>query len=116
METQKLSLLANMLLVENWQLANYWTDWADSRRFFVEYNDWSIWVIDSTENMSTKSLMEIAVKSWVKNAVYMDTWMYDMAAFHQPDWKKRIMWHNDTNMSSNRLVVYSGNSEDKVSK
>jgi len=105
LKTNKLSLLSNMLLLNNWELSKFKSDWNDSRRFFVEFNDWTFWIIDSSFNMNTKSLMDISSMVWIKNAIYMDTWMYDMATYYEPKWKKHIMWHVDNDKSTNRVVI-----------
>lgn len=100
----KLSILLNMLLIDNWKISPFKTDNKDSRRFLVTFEDWRVWILYSEINMSTKKLMMIAKSIWVKNAVYMDTWMYDMATYYEPDWKKHILWHQDTDKSTNRVI------------
>jgi len=105
------SLVANMLLMENW-VPEKWkklNDWDDSRRFLIEFEDGDIWIIDSVEDMSTQELVNIANSlNWrysVKNIVYMDTGMYDKASYYEPSWNKQIRWHNDTDESTNRIIL-----------
>jgi hypothetical protein len=54
--------------------------------------------------MSTKKLMMIAEKLGAERAVYMDTGMYDMATYYEPNGNKNILGHLDTDKSTNRVV------------
>ena len=73
MKKRKLSVLANMLLVDDGKLDDMAVDGATSRRLFVEFDDGSIGILSSSKNMSSLSMTEIAMKVGVRNAIYMDT-------------------------------------------
>ena len=112
MQEKKLSLLSNMLLIDDGNIEPYGNDGADSRRFLVEFQDGSIGIIDSSQNMATNSLMEIAGNIGVRNAVYMDTGMYDKATYYEPGGEKHVLGHVDTDESTNRVVIYAKRQDD----
>lgn len=106
MKQEELSLLSEMLLIEDGEMESVSKDGPKFRRFFVEYEDEDIGIIDSSEAMTTQTLIEISKAVRVKNAVYMDTGMYDMATYYEPNGRRRIMGHEDTDESTNRIVLY----------
>lgn len=105
MKKYQISLLSNMLLVDNSNLQPFGNDQPDSRRFLVTFPDGRFGILNSTENMSTREMMAIAVALKAERAVYMDTGMYDMATYYEPNGKTHILGHIDTNKSTNRVVI-----------
>ena len=105
MQTNKLSALTNMLLVENGQLQPTVDDRNDSRRMFVTFDNGAMGVINSLKNMPTNRLAGIAVAAGAREAVYMDTGMYDDARLRAADGSRTVVGHADSARSTNRLFL-----------
>jgi hypothetical protein len=112
LKTKKMGLLSNLLLVDG-DKTDHLNDGADSRRLYLEFSDGSFGIIDSTVNMSSNNAVDLA-RAYAKNrgltltgAVYMDTGMYDMANFVDGGGNKHVLGWEDTDNSSNRLIIVS---------
>jgi hypothetical protein len=108
---KKYSLLGGMLLIDKEEGKDEGTvvrlnDAGDSRRFYLEFEDGQFGIIDSTESISSGKLVELALSVGATKAIYMDTGMYDMAAYQDGGGKTHIMGHMDTSESTNRVVIY----------
>ncbi len=108
---KRYSLLGGMLLIDKEAGKEDGTvvkldDGGDSRRLFLEFADGQFGVIDSTENMTTGKMVELALAMGATKAMYMDTGMYDMATYRDGKGADHIMGHPDTSESTNRVVIY----------
>jgi hypothetical protein len=106
LKLKKYSLLSGMLLINGDEVYKM-NDGQTSRRFFVEFEDGKFGIMNSVEDMSTGDLVDISLKFDVKRAIYMDTGMYDMATYRDGNGKDHVIGHQDTNESTNRVVIYS---------
>ncbi len=111
LQIKRYSLLGGMLLIDKEEGKDEGTivklnDGGDSRRFYLEFADGQFGIIDSTENISSGRLVDLALLAGATKAVYMDTGMYDMAAYKDGSGKDHIMGHQDTSESTNRVVIY----------
>ncbi|MDO8528217.1 MAG: hypothetical protein Q7T03_11125, partial [Deltaproteobacteria bacterium] len=109
LKAKKLSLLCGMLLMDNGKTSRVKNDGDQtSRRFFLEFDDGSFGMANSTADMSTGELVELlTAMGGVKRAIYMDTGMYDKASYRDGDGKDHILGHVDTDESTNRVVIFS---------
>ena len=108
LDLKKYSLLVNMILINNGEIAHLKDRPMDtSRRLFVTLSDGSFGIVDSTIDMTTELLLELASKMGVERAVYMDTGQYDMATYRDGVGKDHILGHEDTDESTNRILFYS---------
>jgi len=100
------SLLVNMLVVKD-NVPETISDGKDYRRLFLTFPDGTFGVLNSTIQMSTNNAAEIAAQAGATKAVYMDTGMYDMASYTDGKGVEYILGHQDSNLSTNRIVVYA---------
>lgn len=105
------SLLGGMLLIDKHEgkdegTVNKLKDGVDSRRFYLQFEDGQFGILDSTEAMSSAQMVDLALSVGATKAIYMDTGMYDMAAYQDGSGQTHIMGHQDTSESTNRVVIY----------
>lgn len=108
---KKYSLLGGMLLIDKQDgkdeiRVNQINDGGDSRRLYLQFADGQFGILDSTEKVSTNTMIELALQMGATKAMYMDTGMYDMATYQDGSGSSHIMGHEDTNESTNRVVIY----------
>lgn len=108
LKVKKYSLLTNMLLLDEDE-ATKLNDGNDSRRLFVTFPDGSFGIMDSTKDMSTDLLVELAASIGATRAVYMDTGMYDMASYTDGEGKSHLLGIPDTDESTNRVLFFEKN-------
>lgn len=108
---KKYSLLGGMLLIDKQEgkdeiRVNEIKDGGDSRRLYLQFSDGQFGILNSTENMTTSQMVEIALQLGATKAIYMDTGMYDMASYQDGAGDSHVMGHQDTSESTNRVVIY----------
>lgn len=105
LKAKRYSVLSGMLLIDG-EGENVFHDGRTSRRLFVEFSDQTFGVINSSEDMTTGDLVQLARHIGAKRAIYMDTGMYDMATYRDGRGTDHIIGHQDTDESTNRVVIF----------
>lgn len=110
MRMKKYSLLCGMLLLDkkSGEIHKFKDDTA-SRRLYVEFEDGSFGIVDSSEYLSTGDVVEAALAAGAVKAVYMDTGMWDMATYQDGEGLKHRLDPGGSNSdrSTNRVVIFS---------
>lgn len=107
LKAKKYSLLSGMLFSKLHRPFPTTNDWNDWRRFFVEFEDGTYGVINSSTEVTIQEMMVISEFTGFEKAIYMDTGVANKAIYYKDGSGKNYDLGKDTAESNNRVVIYS---------